>query len=584
MPAQILLDAVDQQIHRLLVRFLFDLALDLLETSLNLAAMVLEDASKLAAPGFERPHQQALALRPVKGRSGLRFIHGVFSLSWSWVDQHLLGRADDDVAPGAVQDHPAARRVPGLDSLPGRVDDQHLTGLVPQPDPLRSGGGINQHFLRASQTPQMHLLPPLGGVEQNLLPARAGLVRGLDVDFLAVLPRFQPQELTAEIGDLDPRALVLDVRGDIKLISLLRIAGPAAKRVAGLHVPLDRSVHVEDLPGAVDDLQELLLVAVVDDDGVPGLGLQQHLAPGAIVGRMAVVLLVLEIIAAVRLVLDLVLAVVTSGLTAEALGFGGLLARIAPGQPDAGPDRILNLTALELGPHRRPLLGNEKHPRILVAAVGKARPGPIGPVLPALTEHGRDLQPASAEALGVVVVTDKGAVLAVPAVLVARLVLPILGLDHSSSYLLPGRKESAQDLPCHPSGHRRGLLLRVDLRDGVVQCVLDGRIEMRLPSGDLSFDLFVVHPLDGLDYRIERRRLGAAPGRQFENRHKRHEQGRKELLVVENEGQSLFKLLHGRLLWLVSLPPVWRQGLCPAGRIFCPVVPNGHTRPARPRE
>ena len=83
-----------------------------------------------------------------------------------------------------------------------------------------------------------------------------------------------------------------------------------------------------------------------------GFGLEQDLQARAVIRRMAVVLLVFEIVMPVGLMLDLVLAVMAEGVRAGALGFLGLLTGIALGQPDPGPDRILDAAALELCPDR----------------------------------------------------------------------------------------------------------------------------------------------------------------------------------------------------------------------------------------
>src|SRR5690606_1019252 len=155
--------------------------------------------------------------------------------------------------------------------------------------------------------------------------------------------------------------------------------------------------------GAVDDAQQLVAVAVIGQDGVAGFGLEQDLQARAVIRRMAVVLLVFEIVVPVGLMLDFVLAVMAEGVRAGALRFLGLLTGIASGEPDPGAVRIRDGAALEVGPARGPFLGDQEHAGVVVAAVGETGSGPFGPVLPPAAEHGGDLQPDPAKAFGVVV-------------------------------------------------------------------------------------------------------------------------------------------------------------------------------------
>ena len=279
----------------------------------------------------------------------------------------------------------------------------------------------------------MNLLPALGGIDEDLLPAGAALVAREDVDLLLVLPGFEDHLLAAEVGELDAGAGADDLRGDVELVAFLGVLRAAPQGVAALHLRLHLPFHGEDLSGAVDDPQQLVAVAVIGQDGVAGFGLEQDLQARAVIRRMAVVLLVFEIVVPVGLMLDLVLAVMAEGIRAGALGFLGLLTGIALGQPDPGPDRILDDAALELGPDRGPFLGDQEHAGVVVAAVGETGRGPFGPVLPPAAEHGGDFQADPAEAFGVVVVAHEGPVLAVPAVAVALLGLTVAGFKHAPS-------------------------------------------------------------------------------------------------------------------------------------------------------
>ena len=72
---QILLNAVHKQIDGFLVRFFLHLVLDERQTSLNLAAMIFEDAAELVAPSVECVGEEALPLLPVEVRCGMWFVH-----------------------------------------------------------------------------------------------------------------------------------------------------------------------------------------------------------------------------------------------------------------------------------------------------------------------------------------------------------------------------------------------------------------------------------------------------------------------------------------------------------------------------
>ncbi|VTR66830.1 hypothetical protein DESC_510034 [Desulfosarcina cetonica] len=496
----------------------------------------------------------------------------------SCVDQHLIAGADDDVSHDPVHENHAARLVRGLDAfLTGcGVHDDDLAGLVREADHLGPGGGVDEDFLRTAESPNVDLFPSLGGVDQNLLPAGACLVAGLDVDFLLVLPGLPPHELPAQVGDLDPGALLLDIGVDIKLVPLLGVLGSTPTGVAGLHIPLHAAVHMENLSRPVDDFEEFLLVTIIDHDGVTGFGLQQHLPTRAVVRGVVVVFAVFQVVAPVRLVLDLVLAVLTGRVRTQSLAFFGLLAGVALGKPHPGPDRVLNVAAFELGPHRRALLGDEKDTDVLVAAVRETGPRPVGPVVPAFTEHRRYFQTAAAEPFRIVVVADKGPVLAVPPVLVAFLVLSVLSLDHVTVSELFPRQDTAQHLADDGSHGPCSLFLGIDLGHGLMQGILGGCAELGFLPGDTGLDFLRSESLDDADHGIESGGLGASPRREFDDGEQGHDQGRQELLVIEHECQNLFKLLHVLLLQSVSV-------LSPTPRTGRRAAPNGRGRHGRPR-
>ena len=198
-----------------------------------------------------------------------------------------------------------------------------------------------------------------------------------------------------------------------------------------------------------------------------GLGLEKNLAARAVVRRVAVVFLVLQVVPPVGLVFELVLTVGAGRIGAQALRFFRLFSGVRLGQPDAGPDRVLDVAALELGPDGSPFLGDEKHADVFVASVGKAGPRPFRPVLLAGAEHRRDFESAAAEPLRIVVVPQERPVFAIPAVLVAFLVLPVLCLDHCPSSGSLQRKETAQHLAYDAGDGSVRRLLRVGLGHGM---------------------------------------------------------------------------------------------------------------------
>lgn len=77
-----------------------------------------------------------------------------------------------------------------------------------------SGSRTNPHFLRPAQAENAHALPAFRCVDKYLLPAGAGRVRRLDVDFLPVLPRLKPHELAAGVGHLNERFSALYIALD----------------------------------------------------------------------------------------------------------------------------------------------------------------------------------------------------------------------------------------------------------------------------------------------------------------------------------------------------------------------------------
>lgn len=98
--------------------------------------------------------------------------------------------------------------VGGADALlTGRgVHAHHLTGLVGEADLFGGGGGIDENFLSAVESPDVNLLPALSGIDEDLLPAGAALVAREDVDLLLVLPGFEDHLLATEVGELDAGA------------------------------------------------------------------------------------------------------------------------------------------------------------------------------------------------------------------------------------------------------------------------------------------------------------------------------------------------------------------------------------------
>jgi len=65
---------------------------------------------------------------------------------------------------------------------------------------------------------------------------------------------------------------------------------------------------------------------------------------------VAVVFIVLQVVPPIGLVFELVLTVGAGRIGAQALRFFRLFAGVGLGQPHAGPDRVLDVAALELGP------------------------------------------------------------------------------------------------------------------------------------------------------------------------------------------------------------------------------------------
>jgi len=178
------------------------------------------------------------------------------------------------------------------------------------------------------------------------------------------------------------------------------------------------------------------------------------------------VIVVLPVFEAVRrLVVFLgVLTVMALGLVTEPFGLLGLFAGIALREPDAAPDGVLDLAALEFRPNGRALLGYEKHARVVIAAIREAGRGPFGPVLPARAQNGGDLHTETPQPFRVVVVPHEGAVLAVPAVLVPLLVLAVLDVEHESS-AFPGGQDAAEEFADKPRGRTGDGFLGVGLGD-----------------------------------------------------------------------------------------------------------------------